>query len=66
MACGQMWMHTDGWIRTAKLAIFMALGFVRFVGESTPFQSSASPDGDDVGSRWAAHLGIIFIQAFRY
>jgi hypothetical protein len=29
-------VHADGWIRTAKLAFFVALGFVRFVGESRP------------------------------
>ena len=31
-------VHQDGWILTAKLAFFMALGFVRFVGESTSLQ----------------------------
>jgi hypothetical protein len=38
------WVHADpstgsgrrGWILTAKLALFVALGFVRFVGESRP------------------------------
>ena len=29
-------MHADGWILTAKLAFFVALGFVRFVSESCP------------------------------
>jgi hypothetical protein len=29
-------VHADGWILTAKLAFFVALGFVRFVGESRP------------------------------
>jgi hypothetical protein len=29
-------VHADGWIRTAKLAFFVALGFVRFVGKSRP------------------------------
>jgi hypothetical protein len=32
----QQRVHADGWIRTAKLAFFVALGFVRFVGESRP------------------------------
>jgi len=27
-----------GWIRTAKLAFFVELGFIRFVGESTSLQ----------------------------
>jgi len=31
-------VHADGWIRTAKLALFVALSFLRFVGESRPFQ----------------------------
>jgi hypothetical protein len=31
-------MHADVWIRTAKLAFFVALGFVRFVGKSTSLQ----------------------------
>jgi hypothetical protein len=26
----------DGWIHTTKLALFSALGFVRFVGKSIP------------------------------
>ncbi|MGD8406918.1 MAG: hypothetical protein PVJ21_24885 [Anaerolineales bacterium] len=26
----------DGWILTAKMAFFVALGLVRFVGESRP------------------------------
>jgi hypothetical protein len=29
-------VHADGWIHTAKLAFFVVLGFVRFVGESRP------------------------------
>jgi len=29
-------VHADGWIHTAKMALFVALGFVRFVGESRP------------------------------
>jgi hypothetical protein len=29
-------VHADGWIRTAKLAFFLALGFGRFVGKSRP------------------------------
>jgi len=33
---------TGGWIHTAKLAFFVALGFVRFVGESTPVQPPVS------------------------
>ena len=31
-------MHADGWIHTAKLAFFVALGYLRFVGESTSLQ----------------------------
>jgi hypothetical protein len=27
---------TGGWVHTVKLAFFVALGFVRFVGESRP------------------------------
>jgi hypothetical protein len=34
----QQSVHADGWIRTAKLAFFVALGFVRFVGKSTSLQ----------------------------
>jgi hypothetical protein len=48
-------MHADGWIHIAKLAFFVALGFVRFVSESRP--SSRRYPGkvrrDDVASRWA-------------
>jgi hypothetical protein len=29
-------VHADGWIRTAKMAFFVVLGFARFVGESRP------------------------------
>jgi hypothetical protein len=29
-------VHADGWILTAKMAFFMALGFVRFGSESRP------------------------------
>jgi hypothetical protein len=47
---------TGGWIHTAKLAFFVALGFVRFVGESTSLQPPVSPEGDDVASRWAREL----------
>ena len=36
-------MHADGWILTAKLAFFVALGFVRFVSESRP--ASRKPSG---------------------
>ena len=32
----QLSVHADGWIHTAKMAFFEALGFVRFVGESRP------------------------------
>jgi hypothetical protein len=35
-------VHADGWIHTAKLALFVALSFVGFVGESTPFQPPAT------------------------
>ena len=28
------WVHGDGWIRTAKSAFFVTLGFARFGGES--------------------------------
>jgi len=31
-------VHADGWIHTAKWAFFVALGFIRFVGESTSLQ----------------------------
>jgi hypothetical protein len=41
-------VHADGWIRTAKLAFFMALGFVRFDGESTSLQP---PVTQTVGQR---------------
>ena len=27
-------VHADGWIRTAKMAFFVATGLLRFVGES--------------------------------
>jgi hypothetical protein len=36
--CAQHGVHADGWIHTAKMAFFVALGFVRFVGESTSLQ----------------------------
>jgi hypothetical protein len=29
-------VHADGWILTVKMAFFVVLGFVRFVGESRP------------------------------
>ncbi|MEJ2265614.1 MAG: hypothetical protein P8X95_19395 [Anaerolineales bacterium] len=29
-------LRTGGWIRTVKLAFFVALGFIRFVGEYHP------------------------------
>jgi hypothetical protein len=29
-------LRTGGWIRTAKIAFFVALGFIRFAGESRP------------------------------
>jgi hypothetical protein len=29
-------VHADGWILTAKLALFVALGYLRFVSESRP------------------------------
>jgi hypothetical protein len=32
----QQCVHADGWIHTAKLALFVALSFVRFVSESRP------------------------------
>jgi type II secretory pathway predicted ATPase ExeA len=32
----QQCVHADGWILTAKMAMFVTLGFVRFVGESRP------------------------------
>jgi hypothetical protein len=32
----QQCVHADGWILNAKLAFFVALGFVRFVGEARP------------------------------
>jgi hypothetical protein len=34
--CAQQCVHADGWILTVKMAFFVALGFVRFVGESRP------------------------------
>jgi len=44
-----------GWILTAKMALFVALGFIRFVGESRPASCryplqgvTRSPNGDDV------------------
>jgi hypothetical protein len=36
MNAAQHGVHADGWIRTVKLAFFVALGFDRFVGESRP------------------------------
>jgi pimeloyl-ACP methyl ester carboxylesterase len=35
-ACLHAWVHADGGIHTIKLALFVVLGFVRFVGESLP------------------------------
>jgi hypothetical protein len=35
-AKAQHGVHADGWIRTAKLVFFVALGFIRFAGESRP------------------------------
>jgi hypothetical protein len=41
----------DGWILTAKLALYLALGFIRFMGESTSLQGTQAvspqfiPDG---------------------
>jgi hypothetical protein len=29
-------VHADGWIHTAKMALFVALGFFRFGSESRP------------------------------
>jgi hypothetical protein len=29
-------VHADGWIHTTKLALFMALSFIRFANESSP------------------------------
>jgi len=31
-------VHADGWILSAKLALFMTLSFVRFVGKSSSLQ----------------------------
>jgi hypothetical protein len=31
-------MHADGWIHIAKMAFFVALGFVHFASESRPTQ----------------------------
>ena len=36
MACHHAWVHADRWILTAKLAFFVALGYLRFVGGSRP------------------------------
>ena len=36
MKTAQHSVHADGWILTAKMALFVTLGFVRFVGESRP------------------------------
>jgi hypothetical protein len=36
LECAQQSVHADGWILTAKLAFFVALGFIRFVGEPRP------------------------------
>jgi len=33
----------DNWIHTAKLVLYSTLGFVRFVGESTPIQPPVMP-----------------------
>jgi hypothetical protein len=35
-------VHAAGWILTAKLALFMAVGFVRFVGESARLTQQAA------------------------
>jgi hypothetical protein len=35
-ACLHEWVHADGWILTAKMGFFVALGFSRFVSESRP------------------------------
>jgi hypothetical protein len=29
-------VHADGWILTAKMALFVTLDFIRFAGESRP------------------------------
>jgi hypothetical protein len=34
----QQLVHADGWIRIAKTAFFVALGFVRFVFDSASLQ----------------------------
>jgi hypothetical protein len=47
MACHHAWVHAEGWIRTAKLTFFAALGFVRFVGEH--MQKSTRTYGDSRG-----------------
>jgi len=59
---------TGGWILTAKLALFLASGFVRFAGEFTPpgglslskrcrnQPPGLSPDGDDVPLRFTAGM----------
>lgn len=44
-------LRTDGWIRTVKSAFFVALGYLRFVGESTPVQPPVPPEGDDVAGQ---------------
>jgi hypothetical protein len=36
MACHHAWVHADGWILTAKMTLFVTLGFVRFASESRP------------------------------
>jgi hypothetical protein len=41
-------VHADGWIHTAKLALFVALSFFRFEGESTLRATTAN------AHRWAA------------
>jgi hypothetical protein len=43
-----------GWIRTVKLAFFVALEFFSFRERVSSRQPPVSPDGDDVASRWAA------------
>jgi len=30
------WVHADGWILSAKIALFVVLGFIRFVGKFRP------------------------------
>jgi len=55
--------HADGWIRTAKMAFFVALNFVRFVGESIFIHlPGISSGGKDIAKRRALKLLLTLME----